>query len=80
MAKKHFFDNPENVWRFIRGFFAVCILLIGVDIFVAIHGEFRWEESVGFYAAFGFVACVSLVLIAKYVLRPLVKRREDYYD
>lgn len=55
-------------------------MLIGVDIFVTIHGEFRWEESVGFYAAFGFVACVSLVLIAKYVLRPLVKRREDYYD
>lgn len=80
MAKKHFFDKPENVRKFIRGFFATCALLIVVDLFVAIHGEFHWEESDGFYAVFGFVACVMLVLLAKYALRPLVKRSEDYYD
>ena len=33
-----------------------------------------------FYAVYGFVACVLLVLVAKYILRPLVKRGEDYYD
>jgi len=39
-----------------------------------------WEAWPGFYAVFGFVACVILVLVAKYVLRPLVKRDEKYYD
>ncbi len=42
--------------------------------------RFPWEEWPQFYAIFGFVACVVLVLIAKYILRPLVMREEDYYD
>ena len=33
----------------------------------------------GFYAGYGFVACVLLVLIAK-EMRKLLMRREDYYD
>ena len=44
------------------------------------HAIFEWENWPGFYAVFGFVACVLLVLIAKYILRPLVMRDEDYYD
>jgi hypothetical protein len=33
----------------------------------------------GFYALFGFVACVTLVLIAKQ-MRKILKRKADYYD
>ena len=44
------------------------------------HAQFNWEEWFGFYPVFGFVACVVLVLISKYVLRPIVMRKEDYYD
>jgi hypothetical protein len=33
----------------------------------------------GFYAIYGFVACVILVLVAK-EMRKLVMRDEDYYD
>jgi hypothetical protein len=29
---------------------------------------------------YGFVACVGLVLAAKFILRRIVKRREGYYD
>lgn len=78
--KKHFFDSPSNVRRFIRGFFAVCALLLLADLFVPKHGEFFWENAPEFYAAFGLVACIMLVLGAKYILRPLMKRKEDYYD
>ena len=41
---------------------------------------FQWENWPGFYAVFGFVACVLLVFVAKHILRPLVMRDEDYYD
>ena len=51
-----------------------------LDFVFAKHNHFDWEEWPGFYAIFGFAACVMLVLIAKYVLRPLVKREENYYD
>lgn len=44
------------------------------------HAVFEWENWPGFYAIYGFVACVLLVIFSKYVLRPLVKRGEDFYE
>ena len=70
-------------------FFAVCGLLLGGHVVAKLlpHSDapheaahLPWEEWPGFYAMYGFVACVLLVLIAKYILRPLVKRHENYYD
>jgi len=78
--KKHIFDNKKNVQRVLYGLFSSLILLLAIEPFVTKHPYFPWEESFGFYAIYGFVACVLLVLIAKYILRPLIKREEDYYD
>jgi hypothetical protein len=38
-----------------------------------------WENLPAFYAVYGFVACVLLVLIAK-EMRKVIMRKEDYYD
>ena len=78
--KKHIFDNPKNVQRVLYGLLGSLVLLLALEPFVHKHPYFVWEESFGFYAIYGFVACVLLVLVAKYVLRPIVKRQEDYYD
>ena len=78
--KKHVFDNPKNNQRVLYGFIGSLVLLLVVEPFVNKHPYFSWEEWPGFYAVFGFVACVFLVLVAKYILRSLVKRDEDYYD
>jgi hypothetical protein len=78
--KKHIFDNPKNIQRVLYGLFGSLLLLLALEPFVEKHPYFPWEEWPGFYAIFGFVACVLLVLAAKYILRPLVKRDEDYYD
>jgi hypothetical protein len=80
MEKKHFFDKPENVKRVLRGFWGVLVVLLVIDLFIQKHPHFPWEEWPEFYAVFGLVACVFLVLAAKYILRPLIKRKEDYYD
>ncbi|MFQ5329185.1 MAG: hypothetical protein ACE5D4_04245 [Thermodesulfobacteriota bacterium] len=80
MKKEHIFDKPQNVKRLLRGFFVALVVLLVLDFFVHKHTFFPWEEWPEFYAIFGFVACVLLVLVSKYVLRPLVKRKEDYYD
>jgi hypothetical protein len=78
--KKHIFDSPKNVQRFLYGLLAPLVLLLALEPFIHKHPYFAWEEWFGFYAIFGFIACVLLVLGAKYILRPLVKREEDYYD
>lgn len=89
MEKKHMFDNPENVKRLLRLFFASVVALLVIDgVYIILseqhiihrHVEYGWEKYWAFYAFYGFVACVVLVLISKYMLRPLVKREEDYYD
>jgi drug/metabolite transporter (DMT)-like permease len=78
--KKYLFDDPRNVSRLLGCFFASLAVLLIIDLFIHKHPHFPWEGWLEFYAVYGFVACVALVLAAKYVLRPLVKRREDYYD
>ncbi len=80
MKEIKIFDNPRNVKILLMLLFGGCLVLVIINFFVHKHGHFSWEEQSGFYAAYGFVACVGLVLGSKYVLRKIVKRREDYYD
>ena len=79
------FDRKENVRKVLLGLFIGCAILVVIDVILWAtgfdkHPYFRWETWPGFYAVYGFVACVLLVLISKHVLRPLVMRDEDYYE
>ena len=83
-------DDFDNVRKVYRGLWAVCLLLLvgGEGLLRWAHhraqqaGEthhgFAFESWPGFYALFGFIACVALVLAAK-ELRKLLMRSEDYY-
>jgi hypothetical protein len=77
--KTHIFDKPENVDRLLKGFYAICVLLVGADFIVHRHIGFDWEKIPAFYAIYGFVACVLLVVLAK-KMRSVLMREEDYYD
>ncbi len=87
--REHCFDRPGNVRLVLRVLFGVCALLFSLDL-VSLglrlagvgelrHAERAWEGLPGFYAIFGFVACVALVLTAKQ-MRKILMRSEDYYD
>jgi len=78
--KTYLFDKPRNVTRLLGCFFSSLVVLLIIEFFVHKHPHFPAEGWLEFYAVYGFVACVVLVLAAKYILRPLMKRREDYYD
>ncbi|WDP92920.1 MAG: hypothetical protein HUN04_25625 [Desulfobacter sp.] len=73
------FDKPENVRRLRRGFFIALVLVLLAEAFVDMHGEFHVEHYFGFYAVYGFISYVSLIFVAKF-LRKLLMRKEDYYD
>lgn len=77
--KQHIFDNPANVRRVLQALVAVCALLFLADFVVHRHVQHPWEHLWGFYAIYGFVACVILVLVAK-EMRKVVMRDEDYYE
>ncbi len=55
------------------------MLLFALDFVIHRHVVHSWETLWGFYAVFGFVACVILVLVAKR-MRTFLMRSEDYYD
>ena len=79
------FLDPGKRRRLLLGLVAGCAFLVVIDLVLYLvdfdkHPYFRWEQWPGFYAAFGFVACVLIVLLARFVLRPLVRRDENYYD
>ena len=59
--------------------YALCAAVLLVDVFHHKHGHFTFEEWFGFYALYGFVSYMVIVLSAKQ-LRKLLKRDEDYYD
>ena len=62
-----------------RIFYLICIALVAADFIVHRHIYLAFEEIPTFYALYGFVACVVLVVIAK-VIRKFVMRDESYYD
>jgi hypothetical protein len=64
------------LWQLLIG---VCVTLAFVGLFVDVHPHFEFEGWPAFYGGFGFIAYVSIVLIAK-KLRQILRRDEDYYD
>ena len=60
-------------------FSGLCALSVVVELFLHRHLAHPLEGLFGFYAIYGFVACVVLVLVAKQ-MRKLLMRAQDYYD
>lgn len=77
--KSHIWDKPGNVQRLLNVFYALCVILVLLDLVVHRHIAHPWERLFGFHALYGFVACWSLVVVAK-LMRKVLMRAEDYYD
>ncbi len=60
------------------GFFLLDLVLRlgGIDK----HSTFRWEQWPGAHGVVGFAACLLLITVARFLVRPLVKRDEAYYE
>jgi hypothetical protein len=80
MKEEQFFDKSHNVKRLLMIFYLFLVLLIVIDLFFPKHPVFPWEGYPSFYGAYGFVAYVTIVFGSNYILRKLLKRKEDYYD
>jgi hypothetical protein len=77
--KTYLFDNPRNVKRLMRGLYIACGLLVALDFVIHRHILHSWERIPAFYALYGFVGCVLLVVVAKW-MRTILMRPTDYYE
>ena len=77
--RQHIFDHKKNINRVLRALIALCVVSFAVDFVYHRHVVHPFEALWGFYAIYGFFACVILVLLAK-KMRNWLMRSEDYYD
>lgn len=77
--KKHLFDDPQNIKRLLNIFYICCALLVILDFVIHRHTMHKWDSLWAFYPIYGFVGCVILVVVAKW-MRIFLMRPEDYYD
>jgi hypothetical protein len=78
-AETYWLDRPGNVASLVWALAAVCAVLLALDVLLDHSGPFAIKGVFGFYAIFGFVVSLVVVGLTR-LLRPLVARREDYYD
>ncbi len=72
-------DAKKNVAKVAWTLYIICALSVLADFIIHRHAEVGVDGFFGFYALYGFVGSVFLVMAAKQ-LRRLLKRPEDYYD
>jgi hypothetical protein len=69
-------ENIRTLWMI---FIAILIVTVVAGFFVHKHESFGIEDSYGFFAWYGFITCVGMVVFAK-LLGLFLKRPENYYD
>lgn len=76
-----FLENQKKkaaVWRLIM--FAALGVIVVLNFFIHNHHpHFGWDAYPEAWAAFGLGVGLLMVLLAKKVVQPLIKRREDFY-
>lgn len=77
--KSYWLDQPRNVNKIVWALAGACAVLFLADFFYHKHGHFDFENWIGFYGWYGFLAYCFIVLSAK-ALRKVLRRDEDYYD
>lgn len=65
-----------KTWHWI----ALAVLTAATVIGQFMESHYWWEAVPGFFAAFGFVGCLLLILGAKTLGNLLVSQKPDYYD
>lgn len=77
--RTHWLVRPETIRKLWIALYGILALTLLPDLFVKQYSHFGFDDTKGFYAAYGFLACVAMVLLAK-VLGAVLKREDTYYD
>jgi hypothetical protein len=75
---EHWLRRQETIRRLWVIFIAILAATVGADLFLERHDLFGIDGSFAFYAWYGFVACIGLILGSK-LLGLLFKRSDTYY-
>lgn len=76
-----FLERIGSFTRFWRMFFfAILAGLVGANFFIHPHvPHFGLDAYPGFFAGFGLIVGLIMVLVMKKIVQPLIARKEDFY-
>ena len=64
-------------------FLIVLVIFVSLDLFSGIesgHIVFPWSHIAGFFALFGFIGCLMIIIVSKFIGHYWLQRKEDHYD
>ncbi|MBN2467482.1 MAG: hypothetical protein JXD19_04965 [Deltaproteobacteria bacterium] len=80
--KKEFewFDKPENIWKLKVYGLLTLLVTVAAELMGTGDSTHQWDKIPGFYAMFGFISCVVLIVLSKFLGKWWLKKGEEYYD
>ena len=77
----NYLGDPNNVRTLKKVLYVTLVVVFGAD-FLAYreHVAFIWDKIPGWSAAYGFVSCVLLIIVSKFLGHEWLYKEEDYYD
>lgn len=84
MIKKLVYFFGES--RYLRSrwlFFCITLTLIVFADFLVHrgHAEYLWEQIPGWAALYGFISCILIIVVSKFLGHQCgLRKKEDYYD
>ena len=61
--------------------YGILVLLVMVDFIIPRHEiHFIGDKIPGFWSIFGFIACVVIIIVSKWLGKNGLMKDEDYYD
>nr|MBF0222856.1 hypothetical protein [Desulfobulbaceae bacterium] len=77
----YFRDRLKTVIKVCYGVLAALVVIDAIPTIVDKHHAHTWIEHIpGFWAVFGFIACVIIIILSKWFGHQGIMTREDYYD
>jgi sterol desaturase/sphingolipid hydroxylase (fatty acid hydroxylase superfamily) len=78
-SSRHWLVRPQTIGRLWIGASVLLVMLVLLQFVLPIKGHFGVDGWFGFAPAFGFFACVLMVVVAR-ALGAMLKQPEKFYD
>lgn len=78
-------EDPER-FKILKRIFYISLALIAlieiavVYVFHLGHGHFWFEDLPAFGSIYGFISCVLIIVVSKFLGKAWLMKKEDYYD
>ncbi len=82
MRIDRFFEDPKRSNALKKMMYLAMAFFFALDFAVPRHhAAFPWDEIPGFLSVYGFLSCVVIIVVSKFIgHRCGIMKGEDYYD